>query len=174
MKRRVKVFDHKLVELVLARSISSLQLCRLPPTLGVHVKVWNRWSCMLYAVSLVLSELTSRYLCDEWHLSIFTAWYRHIIHVWRAPLSAAYPLWRRFSRWLGQGEKQNTAQDFSPINDKMHAHTLADALCHTPLHLFGWTYGNVSTSQETFANVRTCGWHEPGLHLHTVQLCLGP
>lgn len=42
--------------------------------------------------------------------------------------------------------------------------------CHTSLPLFFWTYGNVSGSQEIFANVRTCGWLGTRPH---VQLCRG-
>lgn len=45
--------------------------------------------------------------------------------------------------------------------------------CVTHLSLFYHTYGNVITSQEMFANVRTCGYHGPRPHVHSVQLCWG-
>ncbi len=49
----------------------------------------------------------------------------------------------------------------------------ADETCLTSLPPFCWTYGNVSASQEMFANVRTCGRHGPRPHEHSVQLCQG-
>lgn len=65
---------------------------------------------------------------------------------------------------------------------KKHTHTGTHARrhaclqtnCDTHISLpFCWTYGNVRASQEMFANVRTCGWHGPGPHVHSVQLCQG-
>lgn len=93
-----------------------------------------------------------------------------------SPLSPAVPLWRRFSRSQSQGEKQTNTQPLAHNGKNAHSHTLrlVGKLCHTPFHLFWWTYGNVSTSQETLANVRTCGWHGRGPHVRSVQLCLGP
>lgn len=57
----------------------------------------------------------------------------------------------------------------------MHAdmHACRRTVSHTSLPLFYWTYGNVSASQEMFANVRTCGWRGPRPHVHSVQLCRG-
>lgn len=102
------------------------------------------------------------------------SWYRSISFLRRVFLSISLPFWSRFSRSSNQGEKQSNAQKCSTITERTHRCRHADELCHTPLSLLYATYGNVTTSQEMFANVRTCGYHGPRPHVHSVQLCRGP
>lgn len=70
-------------------------------------------------------------------------------------------------RW---GEKQNSAQEqlvHRPIN------TCGREACLHTSPAPPWTYGNVSSSPEMLANVRTCGQLGTGPHTHSLQLWRG-
>lgn len=92
-----------------------------------------------------------------------------------SPLSLSLPFGGDFPGHQTKVKNKTMQREKSSTGtEKTHTCRHADELCHTPPSLSYCTNGNVSTSQEMFANVRTCGYRGPRPHVHSVQLCWGP